>query len=137
MNAELAKKHVVDSMNEAIRTQYVIPQSVVLTPEAEKTPIAIAPKVKRHRSVTRSHATSSNNTTAVAQAPSSQETAPTHKKKGWSAKAKGAVIGAGVGAATGAIVNGRNRAAGAVIGTVIGAAAGTGTGAVIDKKKGR
>ena len=47
------------------------------------------------------------------------------------------MIGAGTGAAAGAIINKRNRAAGAVIGGVLGAGAGTGIGAIIDKKNGR
>ncbi|KAF2337354.1 YMGG-like glycine zipper-containing protein [Flavobacterium nitrogenifigens] len=55
------------------------------------------------------------------------------KKKGWSATAKGAVIGAGVGAATGAIVS-KKKGEGAIIGGLAGAAVGTGTGAVIDSK---
>ncbi|KAF2330985.1 YMGG-like glycine zipper-containing protein [Flavobacterium ginsenosidimutans] len=59
--------------------------------------------------------------------------ATTAKKKGWSATAKGAVIGAGVGAATGAIVS-KKKGEGAIIGGLAGAAVGTGTGAVIDSK---
>ena len=57
------------------------------------------------------------------------------KKKGWSSTAKGAVIGAGVGAAAGAIIDHNNRGAGAVIGGLSGAAVGAGAGAVIDHKK--
>ncbi|RYJ39205.1 hypothetical protein NU08_1513 [Flavobacterium anhuiense] len=60
-------------------------------------------------------------------------TAAPAKKKGWSATAKGAVIGAGVGAATGAIVS-KKKGEGAIIGGLAGAALGTGTGAVIDSK---
>lgn len=63
-----------------------------------------------------------------------QAATPAAKKKGWSATAKGAVIGAGVGAATGAIVS-KRKGEGAVIGGLAGAALGTGTGAVIDSKK--
>lgn len=63
--------------------------------------------------------------------------APVPEKKGWSAKAKGAVIGAATGAAAGAIINKRQRAVGAVVGGVLGAGAGTGIGAIIDKKQGR
>lgn len=59
---------------------------------------------------------------------------PVKKKKGWSATAKGAVIGAGVGAATGAIVS-KKKGEGAIIGGLAGAALGTGTGAVIDENK--
>jgi uncharacterized protein YcfJ len=50
------------------------------------------------------------------------------KKKGWSKKAKGAVIGGAGGAATGAIIGGGK-------GAVIGAAAGTVAGGAIGRKK--
>ena len=60
------------------------------------------------------------------------ETAP--EKKGWSRAAKGAVIGGVTGAAAGAIIDKKNRAAGAVIGGVAGAGVGYGIGRSIDKK---
>lgn len=56
------------------------------------------------------------------------------KKKGISNTAKGALIGAGVGAVTGAAVS-KERGKGAIIGGLIGAGAGAVTGKVIDKKK--
>jgi hypothetical protein len=46
---------------------------------------------------------------------SSSGTGTTARKKGWSSAAKGAVIGGVAGAAGGAVINKRNRAAGAVI----------------------
>jgi osmotically inducible lipoprotein OsmB len=52
------------------------------------------------------------------------------EKKGWSKKAKGAVIGGAGGAATGAILGGKK-------GAVIGAAAGTVAGGAIGRKKDR
>ncbi|MRG45174.1 glycine zipper family protein [Chitinophaga sp. SYP-B3965] len=58
----------------------------------------------------------------------------TKKKKKWSHTAKGAVVGAGAGAITGAIVN-KDRVKGAVIGTLIGAGAGAATGAIVDHKE--
>ncbi|HVI48668.1 MAG TPA: hypothetical protein VM802_27615 [Chitinophaga sp.] len=72
--------------------------------------------------------------TAAAPAPAP---APAPRKKGfknWSHTAKGAVVGAGAGAITGALVN-KNHAAGAVIGTLIGAGVGAGTGAIVDHEK--
>ncbi len=51
--------------------------------------------------------------------------------------AKGAVIGGAGGAVVGAVVNKRNRAAGAVIGGVVGGAAGAVIGRSQDKKDGR
>lgn len=56
------------------------------------------------------------------------------ERKGWSNKAKGAVIGGVVGAATGAAVSDK-KGKGAVIGGVVGAASGYGVGAILDKKK--
>ena len=57
-----------------------------------------------------------------------------HKtKKGWSNKAKGAAIGAGAGAITGAVVS-KNKGQGAVIGGAVGAGAGYLIGRHKDKK---
>ena len=53
-------------------------------------------------------------------------------KKGWSDKAKGAVIGGGAGAVTGAVIGGGK---GAVIGGVVGAVGGGLIGRNRDKKK--
>lgn len=58
--------------------------------------------------------------------------ASTKKKMG--NVAKGAIIGAGVGAVTGAVVS-KKKGQGAIIGGVVGAGAGAGVGAVIDKKQ--
>lgn len=58
--------------------------------------------------------------------------APQRKK--WSGAAKGAVIGAGVGAVTGAIVS-KKKGEGAIIGGLAGAGVGAGTGAILDDKK--
>lgn len=80
-------------------------------------------------SATRTSSSSNNNSGTVATAPA--------KKKGWSNRAKGAVIGAGAGAIGGAIINGRNRGAGAAIGAVIGAAGGYIIGNEKDKKSGQ
>ena len=57
------------------------------------------------------------------------------KKKRMSTPVKGALIGAGVGAVTGAVVAKNNRVKGAVIGAVAGAGAGAVTGVVIDRRK--
>ena len=128
MNNELAKQRIIDSMEYATSMQYILPPAAV---RQNLTSAATSARRSINRTYSaRTNSANSNNT--VAQAPV-QEPA----KKGWSAKAKGAVIGAGTGAAAGAIINKRNRAAGAVIGGIIGAGAGTGVGAVIDKKKGR
>ncbi|MBC7439468.1 MAG: glycine zipper family protein [Flavobacterium sp.] len=61
-----------------------------------------------------------------------QPVAKTRKK--WSGAAKGAVIGAGVGAITGAVIS-KKKGEGALIGGLAGAAVGAGTGAIIDGSK--
>lgn len=65
------------------------------------------------------------------------EVAQASEKKGWSKAAKGAVIGGVTGAATGAVINKKNRAVGAVIGGVVGAGGGYVLGRGMDKKDGR
>lgn len=62
------------------------------------------------------------------------QAAPAPAKKKWSSTAKGAVIGAGVGAATGAIIS-KKKGTGAIIGGLAGAGVGAGTGAIIDGSK--
>ncbi|MDG2432896.1 YMGG-like glycine zipper-containing protein [Flavobacterium sp.] len=62
------------------------------------------------------------------------QAAPAPARKKWSSTAKGAVIGAGVGAATGAIIS-KKKGTGAIIGGLAGAGVGAGTGAIIDGKK--
>jgi hypothetical protein len=64
-------------------------------------------------------------------------TAPVAQKKGWSNKAKGAVIGGVLGAGAGAVISKDKKVQGAIIGGVLGAAGGYGVGAVLDKKSGR
>lgn len=63
-------------------------------------------------------------------------TTTTSKKKGWSKAAKGAVIGAGSGAAVGAIIS-KKKGKGAIIGGIIGGAGGYLFGKSKDKKDGR
>jgi hypothetical protein len=58
-------------------------------------------------------------------------------KKGWSNKAKGAVIGGVIGAGAGAVISKDKKVQGAIIGGVLGAAGGYGVGAILDKKNGR
>lgn len=55
----------------------------------------------------------------------------------WSPQAKGTVIGAGTGAAAGAILHKRNRALGGVVGGVLGGAGGYAVGKTIDNRNKR
>ncbi|WP_242695766.1 glycine zipper domain-containing protein [Desertivirga brevis] len=63
-------------------------------------------------------------------------TPPAAQKKGWSAAAKGAAIGAGAGALTGVIVD-KKDARGGIIGGLVGAGAGYVIGRSQDRKSGR
>jgi hypothetical protein len=77
-------------------------------------------------------ASKSGSMNSVAQYP-----AKTSVKKGWSRKAKGAVIGGGGGAILGAVINKNNRLVGGAIGGAIGAGLGYVIGNELDRKKGR
>ncbi|KUG06655.1 glycine zipper domain-containing protein [Solirubrum puertoriconensis] len=69
-------------------------------------------------------------TTEMAQA---QDSKP---RKGWSKKGKGAAVGAGAGALTGAVIAGKgDRATGAIVGGAAGAVGGALIGRKKDKKK--
>jgi hypothetical protein len=133
MKVELAKQKVVDSMNELNALRFSIPAPTVAAPAVRY----VNRTSKRSYSGSGRTATPTT-TTQASNAPVVYQPAPVAtKKKGWSAKAKGAVIGAGTGAVAGAVINKRNRVAGAVIGGILGAGAGTGIGAILDKKNGR
>ncbi|HOZ79483.1 MAG TPA: glycine zipper domain-containing protein [Ferruginibacter sp.] len=82
-------------------------------------------------------ATSTEYTTTADNANTTEAAPVTEKKKGWSKAAKGAVIGGVTGAAAGAIITKKNRAAGAVIGGAVGAGVGYGIGRAKDRKDGR
>ena len=61
----------------------------------------------------------------------------TSVKKGWSRKAKGAVIGGGSGAIIGALINKNNRLVGGALGGALGAGVGYIVGNELDRKHGR
>lgn len=114
-----AKKASIDSMKTEI-----IKQKTIDSMQLEITKIKEADEQPQKVTVV--------NQPAAANQPASTTT--TTKKKGWSGVAKGAVIGAGVGAATGAIIS-KKKVQGAIIGGVAGAGVGAGTGAIIDGSK--
>ena len=105
--------------------------------QAEKqNAIAVAPtKTAARTSTARRAATKTY--TSPKMVSETQHPAQTATRKKWSKAAKGAVIGGVVGAAGGAVINKRNRAAGAVIGGVLGAGGGYVIGRTMDKKDGR
>ncbi|MBV7529701.1 glycine zipper domain-containing protein [Chitinophaga sp. sic0106] len=111
-NVNLAKQQVIDSMNQVGKKRGKGASESGYSPAEYTAP--------------------ADGTTAAA-AP-----AETKKKKGfssWSHTAKGAVVGAGAGAVTGAVVNKNDRVKGAALGTLIGAGVGAGTGAIVDHAK--
>jgi hypothetical protein len=142
LKAEITRKNVVDSMNQVLaaeRTKAADEKVAATTAAASVAAARSTRPARRTRTVYRDRYVSSpSNYSSASSSNAAYDPAPVAtKKRGWSAKAKGAVIGAGAGAIGGAIINKRNRGAGAVIGGLGGAAVGTGIGAILDKKNGR
>lgn len=139
MNAELAKKKAIDSMSELARVQYMIPPTQAMVPLAQyaSQPQQVVVRHTHPSATRRSYTRTSSRSYSGYRQPVVYQQAPVKQRKGWSAKAKGAVIGGAGGAIAGAIINQRNRPVGALIGGILGAGAGTGVGAIIDHKNGR
>ena len=118
----MAQQHAVDSMNALMATQQqaTAQQQGIATPHHA----GQGTRVIERNTVT--------NTSTIQSQGNAPAAAP--EKKRWSAKATGTLVGAGVGAITGAMVD-KKKGEGAVVGGVLGAAAGLGTGAIIDKRK--
>jgi hypothetical protein len=141
MKVEMAKQRVIDSMNQVMAAN--------TAPVQKETPVVVrtvrkktAPKYSEPIAVsnTDTYTGYSNTNTAQpapVQTPPIVQQEPAQEKKGWSAKAKGGVIGAGAGAVAGALIHKRSPALGAAVGGVLGGGAGIGIGAIIDKKQGR
>ena len=110
-----SKQETIDSMKVVLAKQAVIDSMNAVASEREEKDKQIE---------------ASNNVVASNPTPVVVE----KRKKKWSHTAKGAVVGAGTGAITGAIVN-KKRAEGAIVGTLIGAGVGAGTGAIVDASK--
>lgn len=120
--------------------------------EAEIAPVPVEKSTVRHRTTTHTKraslpartagtpksesSTVSNGTSGSGTETTTTTTTTETKKKGWSKAAKGAVIGAGTGAAAGAILS-KKKGTGAIIGGVIGGAGGYIIGRSKDKKDGR
>lgn len=116
-----AKQATIDSMRIIIAKQAVIDSmNAVMAQKEEELQIPIEENDKQIVANSNNHAHP-----AIAAAPA---------KKKWSHTAKGAVVGAGTGAITGAIIN-KKRAEGAIVGSLIGAGVGAGTGAIVDASK--
>ena len=117
MEIEKAKIATVDSMKVEMEKQRVIDSMQVEMAKIEEA------KIETQKEVV-----------VVRQPASTTTTTTTTQKKGMSSTAKGALIGAGVGAATGAIIS-KKKVQGAIIGGIAGAGVGAGTGAIIDGSK--
>ncbi len=81
------------------------------------------------KTIKKKTASQSHSTVSGSGSVASESSNTAKGKKGWSKTAKGAVIGGVAGAGTGAVVNKKNRAAGAGVGAAI--------GHEMDKKDGR
>ncbi|SEJ01915.1 Glycine zipper [Dyadobacter sp. SG02] len=114
-----SQQKTIDSMRVAMEKQAIIDSMNALQAQRKE--------AEKWEEIEKNEAT--NHTQAVSSAPAVAAAAPAKKK--WSHTAKGAVVGAGTGAITGAIIN-KKRVEGALIGTVIGAGVGAGTGAIVD-----
>jgi hypothetical protein len=125
MKTEMAKRDLADSMNRQNLAAQPLNDGQMTVAAAPRNSGGSAYNAHTYHGAATHHAVSSE--VVATQAPA------THKKKGWSAKAKGAVIGAGAGAVTGALVD-KKKGRGALIGGLLGAGAGTGVGALIDNK---
>ena len=120
---EDSKQATIDSMNTVM--------------EKQKMELAKQKSIDSMRTIMANQqaAQSARHNRQVATAQAAPATPAEAKRKGWSGAAKGAVIGAGVGAIGGAIIDKKKPAQGAIIGGLAGAGLGAGTGAVIDDSK--
>lgn len=139
MKMDMVKQRTIDSMNAVADAKKPATTTTVVRTSAPKRSYSSSSNSDRVYTSGLSNYNGAGYSQPTVTQPVVYQPAPVvqQQKKGWSAKAKGAVIGAGVGAASGAIINKRNRGVGAIIGAVGGAAAGTGIGAILDHKNGR
>lgn len=125
-----AKQATVDSMN------LVVAEKEAKADERAVSYVAAAKKSSSTRSSSARKVSSYASYSEPAVLPTATP-APAEQKKGWSNKAKGAVIGGVIGAGAGAVISKEKKVQGAVIGGILGAAGGYGVGAILDKKSGR
>ena len=126
-----AKQAVIDSMNQQAsieRAKQNTLDSLKAVKQIKSNAVSSAPNISKPNAYSSVSNTPEEQTTTVVRAKK--------KKKKISNVAKGAIIGAGVGALSGAVISRNNKPGkGALIGGIIGAGVGAGTGAVIDKKQ--
>ena len=120
----MMKQSVIDSVNRQMtiaQQQKTIDSLEVVAKKPTKKPAKTAKTVVVERTTTSSE-------------PAPMVGSVSKSKKGMSGAAKGALIGAGVGAVTGAMGSKKNKGKGAIIGGILGGGAGAGVGVLIDKK---
>lgn len=127
---------VVDTM--AIRQQAIAAEQARVQAEQRMTDSIQAIRDAEARATARAEARARRRTyTTMSENADLNEAPPAPaKKKGWSDAAKGTLIGAGVGALGGALID-KNHAQGALIGGVVGAGTGYVVGRAKDRKTGR
>ncbi|MCW3465987.1 YMGG-like glycine zipper-containing protein [Chitinophaga nivalis] len=138
---ENAKRATIDSMNaiNTVKQQVIDSMNAIKDNKDTRNHFSTAGTNNyynsRHNHTTAPQGNSSEVSQPAAVATATPAPAPAvKKKKGWSHTAKGALVGAGAGAITGAFLN-KDRAKGAIIGSLIGAGTGAATGAIIDHQK--
>jgi len=125
-----AKQMTLDSMNAVAEKQKSIDS---MNAEKQGT-IDSMKNVETQNNEMRSERMSERGNGASRTTNTSSSTTVSHKRKGLSPTATGALVGAGAGAITGAMVD-HKKGEGAIVGGLIGAAAGAGTGAIITSEK--
>jgi hypothetical protein len=125
-----AKQATIDSMNIVVAEKET---------KADERAVSYVAAAKKTSSVARRSSARKMSSYASYSEPAVLPTATPApaQKKGWSNKAKGAVIGGVIGAGAGAVISKDKKVQGAIIGGVLGAAGGYGVGAILDKKNGR
>ncbi|GAA4454513.1 YMGG-like glycine zipper-containing protein [Rurimicrobium arvi] len=131
---QMAQQRSLDSLKSAVAAQQAAMErqraldSMTRVLEEREQQVAAAKASRHSTSVKNVYYTPSGT------ASSTSGNAAQQQRKGWSSTATGAVIGAGVGAVSGALIDDR-KGRGAIIGGLAGAGVGAGTGAIIDNNK--
>ncbi|RYE23288.1 MAG: glycine zipper family protein [Sphingobacteriales bacterium] len=142
MQNELAKQHIVDSMNQASAEAEAVRRDSIMTAQQQAVASSNSNSTRRSGSgssrrssgsASNSYYTTNNYANPAPAATQPQQATPQQKKR-WSSKATGTLIGAGAGALGGALISDQ-KGKGAIIGGLGGAAVGLGTGAIIDAER--
>ena len=131
-----AKQGVIDSMRMQAQVETAKQFTRDSLKDVRKSTVYVGKKY--NSSQAESYVAKNSNNEAYSTLPSDApiyKPVPVKKKRRISRPVQGALIGAGVGAVSGAIINKSNRGKGAVIGGIIGAGVGAGTGIIIDNKE--